>query len=441
MARTKQTIRRPKKTAAEKRAEQSTTTTEEAREVDFDTSSSPIIYKEDRYWVCRMSVEKGVLEMEYGQVGGKPTKRERKVIPKGKSDMLDQCTQELQQRYKEKVQEGYKPRVTSQPIDIERSVATASSSTHVGDVLPPTQTEENDEDSVTDVATSITTLRITPQQMKVPMLAQKYHERLTKKNGIRYPMDIQPKANGVRGLLVYTDSGVQIYSRTLHSYYFMEALRADVGKLLSLRPDIVLDGELYAPGVAGQHITSMTNQKSTPHPDEHLIQLWLFDCYVVTEPGMLFSKRRELLENLCKEAKCEKVVLMENIRVHNEEELNKVHTRHEKEKWEGTMIRYDAPYQHRRSNDLIKYKFGEEMDTKILDVQRTEGGDIVLKVKTPKGKEFLHRPEGTAAEKEEWVSNPSLVVGKTYSFSYSHLSEDGIPLAIHHGCIRFDLAK
>ena len=406
--------------------------------MDFDALTSPTIYRRGYYWVCKMDVEEGCLRTEYGKVGTqKPTHKQRKVVPKAKRTMKEQCEQELTQRYKEQIQDGYS-RENTVTGNTATTPTSTSNSTVVHAALPSTQKEENNEEEVTDLSPSVSALAITPQKMKLPMLAQKYHERITKKNGIVYPLAVQKKANGVRGLFAYSESGTLIYSRTLHSYYFMQELRDDVYKILKIRPDIVLDGELYAHGVAGQNITSMCVQKSTPHKDEYLLRLWLFDCYITTAPEMPFFERHALLVDLCKQARCEKVVLMDTTIVQNDEEMQALHKKHKDEGWEGTMLRHNKPYSHRRSNDLIKYKFAEEMDTIILGVEETEGGDINLLLKMENGKQFKHRPEGTVAEKVEWMVYPKLVIGKVYSFHYTHLSEDGIPLSIHWGCIRFD---
>lgn len=399
-----------------------------------ESTSFPILVKEGRYWVAKIDTNEGWIETEYGVIGTpNPVKSKRKVVPKKKT-MQEQCLQEIKQRYKEKRQDGYRDQVTEEDVPLPILPRTNYDDIEDGETL---------EEAIVDLDIDQESLPIltylTPGQLRLPMLATPFEKRVDKKGGIVFPLWAQKKANGVRGIFVMTESGVQIYSRTLHSYHFMTALRLDVEKVLSHRPDVVFDGEIYAQGIAGQNITSIAAQKKTPHPDEDQVQLWLFDCYIPSQPGMVFSERRKLLERLIAEHKPEKVVLMPSVLVNSMEELGAIHEKNRKELWEGTMLRFDSPYEHRRSLKLIKYKFEYEMDTTILGIEATEGDDVVLRLEMDNGKKFVHRPEGTVADKQEWLADPAMVIGKIYSFSYTHLSEDGIPLSISKGMIRFDL--
>jgi ATP-dependent DNA ligase len=389
----------------------------------------PTLVKGAYYWQAKVDTEEGHIEVEHGKIGTlKPTRRKRDIKQnKSGRTIASQCWLEVKQKYNEKTRAGY---VTEEI----RDGATATTEVYVESI------REELEETVLDINTVLEPtkeLLYNDVPVKLPMLATHIAKRLKVKNGFTFPKRAQPKANGVRGIVSYTSSGVHIYTRTLHSYYFMAKLRTEIGTILKNHPTVVLDGELYAHGVAGQNITSIVVQKTKPHPDEDLVRLHVFDCYLADKPDMLYHDRRALLETIIQGS--EYVVLMRECTVNNMEELERAHQVNKNENWEGTMLRSNVAYEHRRSIHLIKYKVSEEMDVHITDISATDGDDVVLSLEMDNGKTFLHRPEGTVNDKMRWLKDPSLVIGRIYSFEYSHLTEDGIPLAIHDGKIRFDL--
>lgn len=397
----------------------------------------PTLVKENRYWSISVNAEEGYYETEYGVIGTKKPVKKRRVIKLNESgrNMIDQCWLEARQEHKKKRQNDY--RIPQESL--EKTSSTALISTPSTDAY---------DDLADEIAACDLTACSSPDapplfndnKVRLPMLAQQLAKRLKTKKGVTFPLALQPKANGVRGLFVKTSSGVLIYSRTLHNYFFMNALRAAVDEVLKKAPSLVLDGEIYATGVAGQDITSIATQKTEPHASEHLACLHVFDCYDSLRPSLIYSERRKILEELIPR-RGEKVVLMPETIVKSMAELEAVHETY-RGVWEGSMLRVlTAPYSHKRSNDLLKHKFDKEMDTLIIAIERTDGGDAILTLRMEDGKTLTHRPEGTVQDKESWLTDPSMVIGRIYSFSYTHLTEAGIPLAIHDGMIRFDLPK
>lgn len=381
------------------------------------------LVKEKRCWQIR--VEGGQLITTSGVIGTKSPRINARPVHLNKSgrDLDAQCWLEARQCYKKKKQEGYK-------VEGERE--------EVGGVgrlpeLPSIAEVMDEEPSADDCHTVTSTYRA-----RHPMLAQQYEKRLKVKNGLSWPMDAQVKSDGVRGLLIWTPSGIAIYSRTLHHYFFMDHIR-EAGEEL-LRPcveSLVLDGELYCHGVEHELITSIATQKTRPHPQESIMVFYVFDCYDLSRPDMLYRDRRALLRSLIPNN--EGVIrLIEEQTVNNEDELKVLHEKHRLAGYEGTMLRTNEPYHHGRSLNLLKYKFHEDMDSIIVDVLATEGNDVNFMLEIEGDKRFPHRPEGTVADKQSWLTDPSLVVGRVYSFQFVSLTNTGIPKAIHNGRVRFD---
>lgn len=363
--------------------------------------------------------EAHTLYTEWGKVGGKLVTSERHVVLKKQCNTIEeQLWSEATSRHRDKLQEGYEE---------------YSDAAH-----EPIQPQIDIEQELEEVTTSLEScLDIT--RVPLCMLGTDIESRWSK---INYPMWAQAKRDGVRCLAMWDGSGVGLYSRTRHPWKFLSHIRKSLMDLLSSHPGMVLDGEFYSHGMHPQTITSIVGQKTGAHPDEHKIELHVFDCVTLDSPDTTYSKRRERLEKVL--VGIPSVVLVEEYLVTDKESLEQVHERHRLENYEGTMLRPDLPYNHGRDVfSLLKYKFNKEMDATIVavteDSKGTEAGCAMFTLLLPNDKKTTARPTGSLESRRQWLSDPSLVLGKIYSFQYSGLTKSGMPKAIKNGRIRIDL--
>lgn len=125
-----------------------------------------------------------------------------------------------------------------------------------------------------------------------PMLAHKFSDHQSK---VTYPVFIQPKLNGVRGLY---NKGV-FQSRDNHLYH--PAVTAHLTALChNLIPDnIILDGEFYLHGLSLQQINSaIAVNRNTPSPRTSSIQYHIFDCIDLNNLGATANERVAILDAL-----------------------------------------------------------------------------------------------------------------------------------------------
>lgn len=397
-----------------------------------DEYQLPQLIHEGRYWKISVDVTAMLLTMENGRIGtSKPVIRTREVsLNKSKRDAYSQCWLEARQRYRKQKRAGSSP---EQERAEPSQSATTSSQIEEMEWGSVKQEEEAPPDETDNYH------HILQPTIKHPMLATKYDDRVRVKGGIKYPLRVQPKKDGIRGLIVAEGESIAIYSRTLHQIYFLDHIRDELKTILLANPGLVLDGEFFCEE-GFQAITSMTLQKKERHVNEHLIVFNIFDCYSLLDPHLLYSQRRELLSSLLS-SRLRHVTLIDEDVVNNVEELDLVHARHHEERHEGSMLRLDTVYEYghknKRSTGLIKYKFFDDSDAVIKSVTVTTS-DIVFNLSMD-GIDFPHRPEGTIEDKKNWADTPSLVVGRIYTFCYNGRTDKGIPKCISNGRVRFDL--
>ncbi len=128
----------------------------------------------------------------------------------------------------------------------------------------------------------------------MPMLAHKYQPptETSEGNVPRFPVSAQSKLDGERSIWYAdekTGDTIQL-SRLMNRRPHFNHVREEAGRLLKfLPPGTILDGELYAPLLGFQLITSIAGSKTNPHPRELELDYYVFDLYhpaTVWRPGI-----------------------------------------------------------------------------------------------------------------------------------------------------------
>lgn len=200
------------------------------------------------------------------------------------------------------------------------------------------------------------------------MLAEKYED-----NDTVFPVFSQPKLDGIRCIAnkdgLWSRGGKKIVS----SPHIWEAL----APVWETNPAIVFDGELY-----NHHFKDDFNEisslvKTTKPKPEHIpltkkwVQYHIYDVY--TGPDDEFGLRNRALLNAQSrddiDWSC--IQLVTTAIVSNQELLDELYDTYLEEGYEGQMIRYNGPYEHKRSKFLLKRK--EFIDDEFQIVEIVEG--------------------------------------------------------------------
>lgn len=195
-----------------------------------------------------------------------------------------------------------------------------------------------------------------------PMLAQKFSSKKNKD----YPYFSQPKLDGVRCLV----SKYHMQTRNGKDFVSCPHIAEELKSFFESNPDMVLDGELYNHDLKHdfEKIVSLVRKtKPTPEDIEETSKVVQYHVYdVITPEPKTYMERYDIISYLAGESSI-KVVYAEMM--HNEEELNDMMGGYLSKGYEGQMLRVNVtPYEHKRSNSLLKNKEFDDAEFKIVDI-------------------------------------------------------------------------
>jgi len=184
------------------------------------------------------------------------------------------------------------------------------------------------------------------------------------------PVFIQPKLDGVRCLIQYDNSTVTAYSRTGKEWKNIDHILFNLKPFFQLNPDVVLDGELYNHDLKDDFEKIISCVRKTKPTGEHRAEsekLVQFHCYDVIKPsprGMSFSVRDEWIQlnvplNFC-------IKHVDSIPVRSDDDALWQNSRNLKAGYEGSILRTNDIYQHKRSHNLRKFKQFHDAEAKII---------------------------------------------------------------------------
>jgi DNA ligase-1 len=207
-----------------------------------------------------------------------------------------------------------------------------------------------------------------------PMLATKWEDR-KKHISVAAGVYVQPKLDGIRCIAradgLWTRTGKPI---SISGKHIFDALQP----LFAVRPDIVLDGELYNHALRDDFniITSLVRKQTLDAEQLDKVETLLqYHIYDIVNPERLFSRRAaELTDVLVRNVPndgCLRIVPTR--KVDSIKTLDALYGRWTEEGYEGQMIRLDTPYDSRRSNSLMKRKEFVTEEFPVVSVHEGDG--------------------------------------------------------------------
>jgi DNA ligase-1 len=265
----------------------------------------------------------------------------------------------------------------------------------------------------------------------LPMLA---HDFRKLKKDIDYPVDVQPKLDGLRCLAYWKDGAVVLMSRG-GKFYSVTHIEDEISYFLP--KGSVLDGELYVHGMHLQDISALSKKHREPDDEEHpggslQLKFVVFDGFHISTTHHNWRRRGLDLFALFLNIKSKHICVCETqIDVKSRTELEKWLNYYEAEGYEGIIIRKDGPYElGHRSRNLLKWKNFIDDEFTIVGHKEAQGNDIGTVVwicETEEGKTFETRPKGKRSVRRKWLENAESHYGEKLTVRFQAWTKDKLP--------------
>lgn len=370
----------------------------------FNSTKLPILYKKTatgavQQWeveaFMQIKTQFGLVVTIYGQVGGAQQQTED-MIKSGKNigkinetTPFEQAKLQAKQQWDKKLKQGY-------TTDLNQ----ASTTDNVLDAIKP-------------------------------MLAHVYEDHSKK---IRWPSYIQPKLDGMRCIAIVKGGVCKLYSRTQKLIETVPHINLAIENLMRGQnrfEDIILDGELYNHGLKHDFNRIMSIiKRDEVHPDHKLVQYHVYD--VPSSDGNFFDRSTiltVLFKNVGKDSPLQKV---ETTYVKSEEEMFARMEQVIETGYEGVMYRNELSfYEGKRSHGLLKVKTFKDDEFTVFDVEegngKLQGKAGAIWCRTPDGKEFKAKMQGTLESLTDYLIKKDKYVGRQLTVKFQNYTPDGIP--------------
>ena len=278
-------------------------------------------------------------------------------------------------------------------------------------------------------------------------LANSYDEKMAKKVDFNDTWFVSRKLDGCRCICIIDENGEPKYfSRAGNEFMTLKNLDAEIISL-GLK-NMVIDGEICMLDAHGnenfQGIIKEIKRKdhTIENPFFYMFDLLTMEEFINKEGTTLFSVRNVQLDNLFYEREFKNIGYLEQT-ILLDERMLMIHVSEAKENgWEGLMLRKDAPYQGKRSNDVLKVKQFYDAEYVVVDIENAVNRVIVdgKEVEEMMMRNVVIEHKGYRVQvgsgfnheqKRYYFENPSEIIGKQITVCYfeeSHNQNGGISL-------------
>jgi ATP-dependent DNA ligase len=236
---------------------------------------------------------------------------------------------------------------------------------------------------------------------------------------------VQPKLDGVRCYI--NQHGA--FSRNHKPFYNVKHILTELEPFFKDNPNVTLDGELYNHKYRDNFnkIISLVRKQKPTQADKFeaasSLQFHCYDLFNSEQPSLSFIDRTLAITGYQGSYKWRSIQLVDTKVVFSNEDVQKFHKQNKQNKYEGSILRTNKPYDQRRSNNLQKVK--DWSDTEIIITGYVEGKG---KFQSGLGKFLGKDQEGNAVEvpwptltiperQLMWIDRNEYI-GKTLTFEY-----------------------
>lgn len=265
------------------------------------------------------------------------------------------------------------------------------------------------------------------ETVRLPMLAQ-YFDKCDKK--LTYPVDVQPKLDGVRALARWEGDKVVLTSRSGKPWLFTQHINRALEKRLP--KDTVLDGEIYVHDWGFQRITAATKKY---RPDTNLLQYHVYDIPEVDgDDTLIWSARRDALSGFFSSITgASPLWMVPSVSAQDKDHVKDAHDMWVKSGYEGAMVRViDGLYEYgHKSWLLLKVKMFDDAEFEIIkhgQENNTRQGLVTWTCRNDLNDlAFDVRPRGTHEDRMALFLEAESYYGEKLKVRFFGRTDDGLP--------------
>lgn len=257
-----------------------------------------------------------------------------------------------------------------------------------------------------------------------PMLAHNFD---TYRHKVQYPVDVQPKLDGIRALASWKNGKVALTTR-IGTHLSVPHVQEALSKILP--KDHVWDGELYAHNTPFPELVSLVKGSTRDPVERQKVSFHVFDLAHSSQP---WSERKKELSGIQLTPYVKKIM---PVTAYTEKEVHALRREFENKGFEGVVVRIPAgKYEPgTRSSNLLKVKSHFDDEFPIVGFAQAKGiheGALVWLCETKDGKQFGATPKMSIPARQrmfqEVRKNFDDYKGKPLRVKYQEMTPDGIP--------------
>lgn len=264
-----------------------------------------------------------------------------------------------------------------------------------------------------------------------PMLAKSWDKE---KEKVNYPVFIQPKFDGIRCVL--TSEGA--FTRNGKSIVTIPHIIEEFATIFEKYPNAVFDGELYNHELKDDFNRICSLVKKTKPSISDLLESGEVIRYYVYDVAQLddkitmdtpFSQRYKIYWELLWGTHSTSICPVLTEQVASSEEVDGFHDTFCEQGFEGAIVRVDAPYQQKRTSDLLKVKLFQDDEFQIVGVEEGRGNKAGLAaaifIQLPNGKHCKAGMSGTDDFCRKVLADEDLLIGQMCTVCFFGYTPDG----------------
>ena len=256
------------------------------------------------------------------------------------------------------------------------------------------------------------------------MLAHKNGEKPLVFNPPKQYYFLQPKLDGIRCII----SKDGAFSRNGKPFNNVKHILNELKPLFRYAPELVLDGELYSHNYRDNFnkIISLMRKKRPSQADRFNAVDVQFHCYDIVDekrPELSYRERNDIIQHLQYKYKLKYYKIVPTFVVDSQGEIDMIHNLNKVKGYEGSMVRSNAPYEHKRSWTLQKVKDWSDSEFIITGFVEGKGKfknglGKFIGVDLDNKKIEVPWPDITIAKRKEIWENRMDYIGKFATFEW-----------------------